>query len=159
MTSSEPPRRLLAFAIELTVMSMVCPGLTNAGMTACTDTAATFLSCGVTFEGTDHAHLREHVGERLDGERRLAGLIAGAVEPDHQAVADELVGAHALHLRHVLDALGVREARPPAERGATVTAASIELLHGCLQNGENTELKNRVSQPMRLALSMTPLPE
>ena len=33
-------------------MSMVCPGLTNAGMTACTATAATFLSCGVTLAGT-----------------------------------------------------------------------------------------------------------
>ena len=31
---------------------MVCPGLTNAGSTACTDTAATFFSCGVTFAGT-----------------------------------------------------------------------------------------------------------
>ncbi len=33
-------------------MSMVCPGFTNAGIMACTDTAATFFSCGVTFEGT-----------------------------------------------------------------------------------------------------------
>jgi len=33
-------------------------------------------------------------------------LIAGAGQADHQAVSDELVGAHALHLRHVLDALG-----------------------------------------------------
>ena len=32
-------------------MSMVCPGLTNAGRTACTATAATFFSCGVTFGG------------------------------------------------------------------------------------------------------------
>jgi hypothetical protein len=27
------------------------------------------------------------------------------------------------------------------------------------QNGDKTELKNRVSQPMRLALAITPLPE
>jgi hypothetical protein len=42
----------LAFASEFTVMSMVWPGLTNAGITACTATAATFLSCGVTLVGT-----------------------------------------------------------------------------------------------------------
>jgi hypothetical protein len=42
----------LAFAIELTVMSIVSPGLTKAGSTACTATAATFLSWGVTLEGT-----------------------------------------------------------------------------------------------------------
>ena len=52
MTNSEPPRRLLALAIELTVTSMVWPGFTNAGSTACTDTAATFFSCGVTLLGT-----------------------------------------------------------------------------------------------------------
>ena len=51
MTNSEPPRRLFALAMELMVMSMVCPGLTNAGRTACTATAATFFSCGVTFGG------------------------------------------------------------------------------------------------------------
>jgi len=38
--------------MELTVISMVWPGFMKAGSTACTDTAATFFSCGVTFGGT-----------------------------------------------------------------------------------------------------------
>ena len=33
-------------------MSMVCPGFMKAGSTACTETAATFFSCGVTLAGT-----------------------------------------------------------------------------------------------------------
>ena len=33
-------------------MSMVWPGLTKAGMTACTETAATFFNCGLTLAGT-----------------------------------------------------------------------------------------------------------
>ena len=76
------------------------------------------LELRIDVRGHDDAQLGEHVLERLDGEGRLAGLIAGAVEPDHQPVADELVGAHALHLRHVLDALGVHEAWRPAARAA-----------------------------------------
>ena len=46
-----PPRRLLALPMEDTVMSMVWPGLENGGRSACTVTAATFLSCGLVFGG------------------------------------------------------------------------------------------------------------
>ena len=50
------------------------------------------------------AHAVEHRLQRLLGERRVAQGVAGAVEADDQAVADELVGAHALHRDDVLDA-------------------------------------------------------
>ena len=37
------------------------------------------------------------------GENRVLQLVAGAVEADHQAVADQLVVADALNVRDVLD--------------------------------------------------------
>ncbi len=37
------------------------------------------------------AHLHQHAGKRLHGERRLNGLIACAVQSDHQPVADQLI--------------------------------------------------------------------
>jgi hypothetical protein len=67
-----------------------------------------FLSCGVTLVGTVTPICASMLVSDWIGEGRLAGLIAGAVETHHQAVTDELIGAHALYLRHVLDALGVR---------------------------------------------------
>ena len=97
-------------------MSMVWPGFENAGRSARTVTAATFLSCGLTFAGNRDAELREHVPDALDRERRLAGLVAGAVEADDEAVADELVAAHAGDRREILDALGVSGARHERER-------------------------------------------
>jgi hypothetical protein len=42
--------------------------------------------------------------QRLGGVGHLRGLVARAVQPHHQAVAGELVAAHALHGRHFLDA-------------------------------------------------------
>ena len=42
------------------------------------------------------------------GERGEGAQDVDTVEADHQAIAHELVGAHALDLRHVLDALGLR---------------------------------------------------
>ena len=52
------------------------------------------------------AELRQHVLQGLHRERRLTGLVAAAVQADHEPVADELIGAHPLDLRHVLDAFG-----------------------------------------------------
>ena len=46
-----PPRRLCALPMDETVTSMVCPVLANGGRSACTVTAATFLSCGLVFAG------------------------------------------------------------------------------------------------------------
>ncbi|MNM96126.1 hypothetical protein D3C81_1085920 [compost metagenome] len=63
------------------------------------------------------AELGEHVVEGLQGERRLRGLVASAVEADHQAVADQLVVAHALDGGDVLQALGVsRQAKQHTEQ-------------------------------------------
>ena len=42
-----PPRSEPALPMDDTVMSMVWPGLANGGRSACTVTAATFLSCGL----------------------------------------------------------------------------------------------------------------
>ena len=46
----------------------------------------------------------QHRGERLLGEGDVIEGVAGAVEPDHQAIADELVLAHAFDVGEVLDA-------------------------------------------------------
>ena len=46
-----PPRRLCALPMDDTVTSMVWPVLANGGRSACTVTAATFLSCGLVFAG------------------------------------------------------------------------------------------------------------
>ena len=45
--SKVPPRKLPALPIEETVISIVCPGFLNAGNSACTATAATFLILGL----------------------------------------------------------------------------------------------------------------
>jgi len=124
VTRSDPPRKLFALAMELTVMSMVWPGLTNAGSTACTATAATFLSCGVHIGRHRNAQLRQHISEGLHRKGRLAGLIAGAVETDHQAITHQLIGAHALYVRHILDAFPP----PPAARPTAPTALPSKLL-------------------------------
>src|SRR5690606_10152924 len=60
--------------------------------------------------------LAEHVVEGLQGEGRLGGLVTRAVEADHQAVADQLVAAHALDAGDVLETLGLgRHAGQQAE--------------------------------------------
>jgi hypothetical protein len=42
------------------------------------------------------------------GKGRLRRLVAATVETDHQAIADELVVAHPLHRRQILDPFGRR---------------------------------------------------
>ncbi len=114
-------------------MSMVCPGLTKAGMTACTATAATFFSCGVTFAGTVTPSCANMLLQGLHGKGRLAGLVAGAVETDDQPVADQLVGAHALYLRHVFDAFGLGERRRAA--AAPSSKSRLRMLNASCQYG------------------------
>src|SRR6266404_4232302 len=92
--------------MELTVMSMVCPGLTNDGMYR---DGRDVLELRRDVCGNRDAQLRQHVVERLHGERRLAGLIAGAVEADDQPITHQLVRSHPLYLRQVLDAFGFGE--------------------------------------------------
>ena len=146
-------------------MSMVCPGLTKARHHGVHGHRGDILELRRYVRGHRDTELREHVGERLDGERRLAGLVARAVEPDHQAIADELVGTHPLYLRHILDALGVRRRRARREGDQRPETdenreAADDFRHGShAQKGDRTELKKRVSQPMWFALAMTPLPE
>jgi hypothetical protein len=43
----------------------------------------------------------QHIGDRLHGKQR-AVAVACAFQSDHDAVAHQLVGAHAAHLRDVL---------------------------------------------------------
>ena len=50
------------------------------------------------------AEIFQHGADRLLGERRIAQAVAGPLQPDDQAVADQLVVARALQLRDVLDA-------------------------------------------------------
>uniref|UniRef100_A0A1I8APU4 PpsA n=1 Tax=Steinernema glaseri TaxID=37863 RepID=A0A1I8APU4_9BILA len=67
--------------------------------------------------------LREHVVEGLQGERGLGSLVTRAVEPHHQAVADQLVGTHAGNAGDVLEALGMY-----AERGGQQDSRGNQLL-------------------------------
>ncbi len=50
-----------------------------------------------------HAHAVHHRLQRLAGERRILQSVAGALQSDHEAVADELIVAHALDRSDVLD--------------------------------------------------------
>lgn len=50
------------------------------------------------------AHALEHRLQRLLGEGNVVERVAGAVEADDEAVADELVLPHALDVGEVLDA-------------------------------------------------------
>ena len=51
-----------------------------------------------------HAEPLQHPDQRFAGEHGVVQLVAGVVQPDHQAVADQLVLAHALDVGDVLDA-------------------------------------------------------
>src|SRR5262249_39921949 len=50
------------------------------------------------------AEVFQHGADRLLGERRIAQAVAGSLQADHEAVADELVVARRLQRRDVLDA-------------------------------------------------------
>jgi hypothetical protein len=93
-----------------TVMSMVWPGWAKAGSEVVTITAATFFSCSWGRRQVD-ALLLQHRHDRLHGERGLAGLVAGAVEAHHDAIARQLVLAHAGDAGDVLQALGLGRRR------------------------------------------------
>ena len=60
----------------------------------------------------------QHRLQRLLGERDVVERIAGAVEADHEAVADELVLAHALDVGEILDARRRRHAIGPVRHGS-----------------------------------------
>jgi hypothetical protein len=62
---------------------------------------------GVAALGQRHAELAQHVGHRLALEFDLAA-VARALQAHHQAVADELVLAHALDLHQVAQRCGAR---------------------------------------------------
>ena len=140
--------------------SIVCPGLANGGSSACTVTAATFLSCGLVPGRNRDPEFREHVDDALNGERRLARLVARAVEADDEAVAHQLVRAHARDGREVLDALRVRRrastsAALSSARAMACRADMIEVSH---QKGAQGELKKREASLAALASDSAPLP-
>ena len=62
-----------------------------------------------------NAHLLEKIGQTLRGEERLLA-VAGAVQADHQAVADELVIAHAFERYQFLEPRGGAQRAQPAAR-------------------------------------------
>ena len=53
-------------------------------------------------------HRRQHVDHALHGKRRLRGLIAGAIQTNHEAMANQLIAAHAGNRRNILDPFGTR---------------------------------------------------
>ncbi len=62
------------------------------------------------------AQALKHGEQRLGGVGHLRGLVAGAAEADHQAVADELIHPHPLHAGEIADGGGVRGQRRGAEQ-------------------------------------------
>ncbi len=104
------------------------------------------------------AELREHVVERLQGERRLRGLVAGTVEADDQAVADQLVGAYARDAGDVLQALGLRRAGAGQQQGGGEQLPQVEHGQGT-QKGQSGLMKKRSSHPGWLASANEPVPE
>ena len=77
---------------------MRAPGLAKAGRFAVTMTLGDVADAQRRRRDVD-AHAVEHRLQRLLGERRVAHRVAGALQPDDQPVADQLVVAHALTLR------------------------------------------------------------
>ena len=106
-----PPRSDLALPIDDTVMSIVWPGLRERRQVGVHHHRGHVLELRIGVRRNGDAEALQHGLDALDGEWRLAGLVAGAVEADDQAVTHELVGAHALHRGQVLDAFGVRGQR------------------------------------------------
>ncbi|MDT4842737.1 hypothetical protein FQZ97_766500 [compost metagenome] len=72
--------------------------------------------------GHGNAQLRQHVGQALLGERRLAHLVTAAVQAHDQTVADQLVAAHALDRGQVLEPLGLRRAGARQQAGGNADA-------------------------------------
>ena len=105
MTSSVPPVRLVASPRAETATSIRLPLRAKAGSSAVTITAAMFLVCELRHlvAGVDAQPL-QHADQRFAGEHGVVQLVAGVVQPDHQAVADQLVLADALDVGDVLDA-------------------------------------------------------
>ena len=69
----------------------------------------------------------EDVGHDLFGERRVAQPVTGAVEADHEAVADQLVRANAVELDEILepDRRGGTDARTrPGTRAVEIASAA-----------------------------------
>ena len=82
---------------------MRVPCVPKAGRLAVTITAATLPVRMVGAADVDAEPL-QHRLQRLLGERDVVERVAGAVEADHQAVADQLVLPHALDVGEILDA-------------------------------------------------------
>jgi hypothetical protein len=56
------------------------------------------------------AELRQHVVEGLHGERCLGGLVTAAIQANDKAIADQLVAAHTVNGRDILQPLGLSSA-------------------------------------------------
>ena len=80
------------------------PGCAKGGSVAVTMTAAVFFTVMAAGIHGD-AHVLQHVGQTLGGEDGLLP-VAGAVQADDQAVADELVVAHAFERDQFLETRG-----------------------------------------------------
>ena len=114
------------------------PGAAKAGRLAVTITAATFLVCMI-WPRVLMPSRSSMVWMRLLGERRVLQAVAGAVEADHQAIADQHIVADALDLDQVLDPGEGRRpgaaarAAPTSEGGKTniIRCAAHERLLPC----------------------------
>ena len=114
--TSVPPCSDLASPIDEICTSTRFPERANGGSVAVTTTAAAFFTrtCRGSTEIV-HAAPAQHAQDALHGEERLLA-VAGAVEADDDAVAGQLVAAHAFDVGDVLDAGGAPPAPARSER-------------------------------------------
>ena len=99
--------------------------------------------CGGTRRHLD-AELGQHIVEGLHGEGRLGGLVAGPGQTHHQAVADQLVGPHALDAGDVLQPIRLGQGHDQGQGGS----GDEGLEHGAHpQKGISGLPKNWLSQP------------
>jgi hypothetical protein len=114
-----PPRRLLALPIDETLTSMAWPGWAKGGSCAVIITEATLRSCMLVPAGTVTPICCSRAFRLCVVKGVCVVWSPGAIEPHDQAVAHQLVVAHALHRGHFLDAhAGQRHSRcgPPQRR-------------------------------------------
>ena len=113
-------------------MSIRLPGRAKAGRLAVTMTAATFLVASLASLSRVLTPSRSSMPISVCRVKiEVAQPVAGAVQPDHQAIADQLVVADALDIGDVLDpdrlapAAGPRPARTAGQRHMAASAKAL----------------------------------
>ena len=129
-----PPCRLVASPMAAAVESMRMPGWAKAGRVAVTITAAVFFTRMVV--GETATPIRSSILVRLWLEKMVCWRVAGSRQPDHHAVADQLVFADAFHRNQIFQT--GRRSRRPGQPAGTMQKAMADGLHSQKGNSPNS---------------------